>query len=131
VLERAEQEALANYSDEMKVLYSMTAEQAAVLLENHFFEVVRYDSPLQNLALYKNVIMSGDSKLPGLQSANAIDLAAIFLGAASDKTIPISGDTVSALNTILGITTLSPTDQAALATKAEIVRSAIQIGHGE
>ena len=131
VLARAEQEALANYSNEMGNLYNLTAEAAAVLLESQYFELVRIDSPLQNLALYKNVMMTGDSKLPGVQPAGQMDLAAIFLGSASDKTTPISADTVSALNTILGITGLSQENQVILATKAETVRSAILIGHGE
>jgi hypothetical protein len=115
----------------MSGLYNLTAKEAAVLLERQYFDLARIDSPLQNLALYKNVMITGNSKLPGVQPASQMDLAAIFLGSASDKTIPISKDTVSALNTILGITGLSQENQSILATRAETIRSAIQIGHGE
>jgi hypothetical protein len=54
-------------------------------------------SPLQNLALYKEA-MSGKSGWTKEQAAR-------FLGAAADKNIPISTDTVKALNTILGLPT--------------------------
>lgn len=49
--------------------------------------------------------------------------------AASDKTIPISINTVVALNTILGLSI--PSDQVPyIATQAELVRQAILLGHG-
>lgn len=134
ILTRAEEEALATYTQEMAALYSLDAIQAAQLLEASFRDLSRYDSPLQNLALYKDVMTFGDTRLkeidPGLQPASQLDLAAIFLGSASDKTIPISEDTVVALNRILGLVDLSAEDRTALASKAEAVRSAILTGHG-
>jgi len=134
VLARAEGEALATYSEAMAELYSLDADQAAALLSTRFYDVSRYDSPLQNLALYKDVMTFGDTRLkaidPNVAPASQLDLAAIFLGSASDKTIPISEDTVIALNRILGLVELGSDDRSTLATKAETVRAAILAGHG-
>ena len=134
ILARAEDEALATYLEEMSALYNLSADEAASILESNFRDVSRYDSPLQNLALYKDVMIFGDTRLKGIDAnvtpVSQFDLAAIFLGSASDKTIPISGDTVTALNRILGIVELSSDDRNILASKAESVRQAILIGHG-
>jgi hypothetical protein len=131
VLARAEAEALANYSARMSDLYNLPVDEAAQLLQAHFREVVRYDSPLQNLALYKDVMTFGGTQLPGVQPVSQIDLAAIFLGSASDKNIPVTEDTVIAVNRILGLVELSPDERASLAGKAEQVRNAILTGHGD
>lgn len=134
VLAHAEGEALATYSGDMAALYNLDAAQAAALLEGSFYEVSRYDSPLQNLALYKDLMIFGDTRLrtldTGIQPASQLDLAAIFLGSASDKSIPISEDTVVALNRILGLVELNPEDRMTLASKADMVRQAILTGHG-
>ena len=130
VLERAEHEALTEYSEAMAALYGLSAEQAAALLQTSYFDVARIDSPLQNLAMYKDVMTFGQSQLPGVDNTQ-LDLAAIFLGSASDKTIPITEDTVIAINRILGLVDLSDQDRSTLAGKAETVRAAILIGHGE
>ena len=134
VLARAEGEALATYSAAMATLYNLDADQAAALLKTSLRDVRRYDSPLQNLALYKDVMTFGNTRLeeidPNMAPASQLDLAAIFLGSASDKTIPISEDTVTALNRILGLVELSPEERSTLATKAETVRAAILVGHG-
>ena len=52
------------------------------------------DSPLANLALYKEALLEGKWTL---------DQAAIFLGKASDKNLPLSGESLQALNIILQI----------------------------
>lgn len=130
VLERAEHEALAEYSEAMAALYGLSAEQAAALLQASYFDVARIDSPLQNLAMYKDVMTFGQSQLPGVDNTQ-LDLAAIFLGSASDKNIPVTEDTVIAINRILGLVELDDQDRATLAGKAETVRAAILIGHGE
>jgi hypothetical protein len=134
VLARAEDEALATYLSEMSVLYNLSADDAANLLESNFRGVSRYDSPVQNLALYKDVMIFGKTELnnidPNLTPSSQLDLAAIFLGSASDKTMPISENTVIALNRILGLVELSPEERNILATKAETVRQSILIGHG-
>jgi hypothetical protein len=132
VLGRAEGEALATYQQGMRALYSLDADQAAALLASSFGDVARYDSPLQNLALYKDVMTFGDTQLrsldPALVPASQLDLAAIFLGSASDKTVPISEDTVTAVNRILGLVELDADAKAVLAGKAESVRQAILTG---
>lgn len=134
VLARAEDEALATYLTDMATIYNLSADDAAKLLEANFRGVSRYDSPLQNLALYKDVMIFGRTELndidPNLMPVSQFDLAAIFLGSASDKTIPISENTVIALNRILGLVELSAEDRNILATKAETVRQSILIGHG-
>ena len=131
VLLRAEQEALANHNEAMAMLYSLSAEQAASLLESRFSEIERYDSPLQNLALYKDVMTFGVTQLPNVKPASQLDLAAIFLGSAADKTMPVSEKTVAAVNIILGLMEMDANDQATLAIKAEAVREAILAGHGD
>jgi len=134
VLERAEGEALATYRQPMRVIYSLDAEQAAALLATSYRDVARFDSPVQNLALYRDVMTFGNTQLrnmdPNLSPASQLDLAAIFLGSASDKTIPISEDTVIAVNRILGLVEMDAEDRAVLAGKAETVRQAILVGHG-
>ena len=52
------------------------------------------DSPLANLALYKEALLEGKWTL---------DQAAMFLGKASDKNLPLNGESVKALNLILQI----------------------------
>ena len=130
VLERAEYEALSQYTPTMAGLYSLSAEEAAAALQTGYFDLARIDSPLQNLAMYKDVMTFGRSQLPGVEN-DQLELAAIFLGSASDKTIPVTEDTVTAINRILGLVDLSDRDRATLAGKAESVRAAILIGHGE
>ena len=134
VLTRAEEEALATYSKDMANLYSLDASQAAELLKTSYYDIARFDSPLQNLALYKDVMTFGDTRLreidQDLASPGQLDLAAIFLGSASDKTIPISEDTVIALNRILGLVELGAEERSILTSKADTVRQAILTGHG-
>lgn len=113
-------------------LYSMTASEFANIVANNYDAVTRIDSPLENLSLLKNLLANdGTTALTGVQPASTDDLAAIFLGSASDKTIPINTDTVTAVNTILKLPTLTPEQTADIAAKAEEVRDAILTGHGE
>ena len=87
------------------------------------------DSPLQNLALLKD-LLDGTSALTGAGVTTGVsDLAAMLLGAASDKTVPISVDTVIAVTTILG-TPVTGAAAAQLAAEAEAIRIAILAGHG-
>lgn len=86
------------------------------------------DSPLENLALYKEVMTTGTitgltdaakAKIDSSGSANLIAItdgtltnadlpaAASFLGASSDKTIKVTVDTIVYMNSILGINTKS------------------------
>lgn len=110
-------------------LYSLPAAQYAALLTAYYDQIVRIDSPLENLAILRVIYLAPTTLLPGITPASTSDLAAIAIAAASDKTIPISINTVVALNTILGLSI--PSDQVPyIATQAELVRQAILLGHG-
>lgn len=131
VIEKAFYEALANFDpSKSAALYSMTAEAFAAYLQANYATVVRIDSPLENLGLFKDIRADGQTQLPGVTPASALDLAAIFLGSASDKNVPISADTVRAMNTILALPALSDAEINSLAAKADAVRLAILAGHG-
>lgn len=130
VIDKAVAEAISNFTPSMVAFYDMTAEAAANLLSTAYDTVTRIDSPLENIGLYRDLLTKGSTGLPGVTGASTLDLAAILLGSASDKTIAVSTDTVVAINTVLGIT-MSDADVATLAAKAEAVRSAILTGHGE
>lgn len=92
--------------------------------------IVRIDSPLENLALYKDLLQDGKVVLPDgttfTTTLSTTDLAAIFLGGASDKTLEVTDQTVDAVGTILNVTVDDP---AALADKADDVREAIYDAH--
>jgi hypothetical protein len=130
VIDRSVAEAINNFTPSMIAFYDLTAEAAANLLSTAYDTVVRIDSPLENLGLYRDLYIKGSTGLPGVTGASTLDLAAILLGSASDKTLAVTTDTVYAVNTILGIT-MSDADVAILAAKAEAVRQAILTGHGE
>ena len=129
VLQRAYDEALAGLSPEMVDFYSLSLDEMILELSTNWDNVTLLDSPLQNLALFQDAL-DGTSTLTSLGVTNDVDtLLATFLGVASDKTVPISSDTVVAVSTILG----SPiTDAAAdaLAADAEAIRIAVLAGHG-
>lgn len=112
-------------------LYSMSAADFANIVATDYAAVTRIDSPLENLSLLKNLLSSGSTALTGVTPSSTDDLAAIFLGSASDKTIAISTDTVIAVNTILNLPPLTDQQVADIAAKAELVRDAILTGHGE
>jgi hypothetical protein len=132
VIDKATTEAIANFVPATEAaLYSMTAEDFAAYLVANYDTTVRVDSPLENLGLYKDILSDGITQLPGVTPASTIDLAAIFLGSASDKTIAITEETVTAVSIILGLPELTADQITSLAEKAEIVRAAILTGHGE
>ncbi len=110
-------------------LYSYPASKFAEIVATNYALIVRVDSPLENLALLQNYATTGVVPLTGVLPATKTDLMGVFLGSASDKTIPISTDTVIAMNTILGLN-LTPTEIASVAVAAEEVRVAILSGHG-
>jgi len=131
VLARALNESLSGFSTDMVSFYSQTAEAAAAELKTDYATVARIDSPVQNLALYQELLKDGGTQLPGVTPASRNDLAAILLGSASDKTKPISEDTVKAISIILGVeNNLSAGDVTQIQEKAEDVRAAILEGHG-
>lgn len=131
VLDRAYAEALANFTADKVAFYNMSIEQAASVLRSDFRNVGMLDSPLQNLSLLRDILEDGQSvlnTLPQVQNDN-LTLAAIFLGTAADKSVPIVPETAYALSVILGYE-LSEGQAKALAGDAEIIRAAIAEGHG-
>lgn len=110
-------------------LYSLPASQFAAILVANYEAIVRVDSPLENLALLQNYATTKVVPLSGVTPSSTVDLMGIFLGSASDKTIPITTDTVIAMNTILGLN-LTPDQIAQTAVTAEEIRVAIATGHG-
>lgn len=127
VLDRALAEAIANWDPAMANLYNMSAEEFSDYVAANWDTITIYDSPLQNLALMEALI-DGTLDLSGLAPSSTNDLASIFLGVASDKTVPISTDTVKALDVImdLGLTESAITT---IAAKAEDVRIGVLEGH--
>lgn len=61
------------------------------------------DSPLQNLAIYRQLIQTGSLGVPLPQEADVLDTAARGLGAASDKAGEVNEDLVAYLNQIMGL----------------------------
>lgn len=122
-----------NNGEQMTVaeLYSRPAGEFARIVQNNYRAIVRIDSPLENLGLLKDLVSNQKTALAGVTPASQTDLAAIFLGSASDKTMPITADTVTALYAILGLPGLSAEQTATLANEADAVRSGINTGHGE
>ncbi len=113
-------------------LYSLSLEEVVTAIKNYrLVPIVRVDSPTQSLALYQSVlknnalIVKDGVVVPG----STLVQAAIFLASASDKTKPISVNTVIAMNTILGISNPTGVTNEVMAEAAEAVRVAIQIGH--
>ena len=127
VLDRALAEALATWTTEMDSFYSLSLPAMISTLSLNWDTVTLYDSPLQNLALMKDILEDGDSQLPVSNSNET--LLAVFLGIASDKTVPISADTVIAVTTILGYP-ITGAAAAGLAADAEAIRIAVLAGHG-
>ncbi|WP_143170677.1 hypothetical protein [Desulfopila aestuarii] len=61
------------------------------------------DSPLQNLAIYREIILKGSLGAPLPQGIDIYDTAARALGAASDKSGGVDVDQVAYLNQIMGL----------------------------
>ena len=61
------------------------------------------DSPLQNLAIYRQLMLTGALAVELPQDATVLDTAARGLGAASDKSGGVNMDLVHYLNLILGL----------------------------
>jgi hypothetical protein len=130
VLARALDEVLTNWDPATASLYNMSAEAFADYVAANWDTITVVDSPLQNLAMLE-ALYDGTLNLTdmGITPASTTDLAAIFLGVASDKTVPISTDTVIAINVIMDLG-LDSGEIESLATKAEDVREGVLEGHG-
>jgi hypothetical protein len=128
VLDRALAEAVASLTPEMIAYYEMSLDAAQAELSLNFDNVAFIDSPLQNLALLED-LLEGGTALTSVVDNDSTLLAAMLLGAASDKTVPITTATVVAVTTILG-TPIDGTAADTLADMAEKIRVAILAGHG-
>jgi hypothetical protein len=130
VLDRALAEALATMDPALYTLPTLQAVIDAIKAGT----LVRVDSPLANLALYKDMVLDnviGDGSMVPVTADNYVLLAAIFIGGASDKTLPITVETVTAVNTILGLVLPSTVTVDQVAVAAEAVRVVILEVHGE
>jgi hypothetical protein len=129
VLDRALAEAVSSLTPDMIDYYNLSLDEAIIELSTNFDTVAFVDSPLQNLALLEDVLSGGTAlEDAGVTTGDSV-LAAMLLGAASDKTVPISTDTVIAVTTILG-TPITLEAAEDLAERAEDIRIAILAGHG-
>jgi len=61
------------------------------------------DSPLQNLAIYRQLMLTGTLGAPLPEGATTLDTAARGLGVGSDKTGEVNVDVVAYLNSIMGL----------------------------
>lgn len=129
VLDRALAEAIASLTPEMIAYYNLSYDQLIAELSLNFDNVTFIDSPLQNLALLEDLLKDGTALSGAGVTTNDTLLAAMLLGAASDKTLPISTETVIAVTTILG-TPITGAAAEELAGLAEDIRIAILAGHG-
>ncbi len=129
VLDQALAEAMASLTPEMIAYYELDLDQAIAELSLNFDEVAFIDSPLQNLALLGDLLEGGTALTGAGVDNDETLLAAMLLGAASDKTIAITTDTVIAVTKILG-TPVTGDAAAELAGLAEAIRVAILAGHG-
>jgi hypothetical protein len=129
VLDRSLVEALKGLTPEMVSYDNLSIVEAIAALSLNFDATQFIDSPLQNLAMLQD-LLDGTSVLTANGVTTDTDtLAAMLLGAASDKTVPISVSTVIAVTTILG-TPITGDAAEALAIEAESIRIAILAGHG-
>ncbi len=127
VLDRACNEALASFTPGMVVFYNLSLPEMQEALSLEWDTITIIYSPLQNLALMKDAL-GGTLALGTVGVTNDSDtLLALFLGIASDKTVPISTDTVIAVTAIPG-TPITGEAVAALSADAEAVRIAVLAG---
>lgn len=101
-------------------------------------DALRVDSPLANLALLKDflsdgvvdgnyVTTDGTTNMVFDPAMSDAEFAALLLGSASDKLVEVKTDTVTAIETILGVQ--FPADNAATAVMADDVREIILYAH--
>jgi hypothetical protein len=128
VLDRAYDEALLSLAA-MADFYNLSLDEMVLELSLNWDNITIIDSPLQNLALLKDA-MDGGIDLSAYGITNDTDtLMAVFLGVASDKTVPVTADTAYALSVIFGMP-MTEAEAAALAADAEAIRIAVLAGHG-
>jgi len=128
VLDRAYDEAMLAIGD-MSDFYNLSLDDMITELSLNWDEITLIDSPLQNLAIFRDAL-DGNIDLSSYGITNdAFTILAVTLGVASDKTLPITADTAYALSVIFEMP-LSEADSIALAAAAEAIRIAVLAGHG-
>lgn len=124
ILDRARQDLISNTGAIDLTAYASIEAYLAEIADWDNAQII--DSPLQNLAVFRDAI-NGVTTLPGVPVST--DLMAITLGTASDKNVAISEDTVTAIATIMGVDPAT-LDISTIATEAEAVRQAVSDAHG-
>ena len=128
VIDRAYAEALLTIG-EMADFYNLSLDEMVVELSLNWDDITIIDSPLQNLAIFRDAL-DGSIDLSSYGITNdAFTLMAVSLGVASDKNAPISPETVYAVSVIFEMP-LSEADATAIAAAAEAIRIAVLAGHG-
>lgn len=126
VLIRAELEARAVYTSEMTEFYNLKLPQILLQLEARSDEPDYLISPLQNLALFRDLLADGKTNLRNVDAQDTGKLLAVFLGVAADQSITETDVKAVVLNLSRGLEDPRPVDAYRLAVDAEAVRIAIQ-----
>jgi hypothetical protein len=128
VLDRAYAEAMAQLPA-MAGFYNLSVDQMITELSMNWDNVTIIDSPLQNLAIFRDAL-DGSINLSAYGITNDRNtLMAVAMGVASDKSVPVTPETVYAVSVILGMP-LSQSGATAIAAQAEAIRIAVLAGHG-
>lgn len=130
VLDRALAEVLANLTPEQIAFMNLDLEVMLENLRTSFADLALVDSPLQNLALLRELLEDPNALATYGITNDTMTLMALYIGMASDKTLEVSVDTVIAVTTILGYPITDEAVLAELQAKAEDIREAVLEGHG-
>jgi hypothetical protein len=126
VLERARLEALAMMDAKRRAFYNQSLSKMVETLSRNQDDTAFYVSPLQNVALLRDVL-DGNTSLSKVGVTNkAATLSAAFLGMAADRTTPISTETVMAVSAAFD-KPISRKEAAALASDADRIRQAVRV----
>ena len=127
VFDRAYAEAVAQLPA-MSGFYNLPLSGMIAELRNNWDTLAIIDSPLQNLALFRDAL-DGQLALSAYGINNdRTTLMSVFLGVATDKAIPVTAQTVQALSIIMGMP-VSGAEAQAIAAGAEAIRQAVVLGH--
>ncbi|MBF9057950.1 hypothetical protein HKCCSP123_02025 [Rhodobacterales bacterium HKCCSP123] len=128
MIDRAYSEATAQLAD-MASFYNLTLDQMITQLSDNWDNIGIIDSPLQNLALFRDAL-DGSIDLSAYGISNDREtLMAVFMGVATDKAIPVTPESVYAVSVIFGMP-LSQAEATSIASDAEAIRQAVVAGHG-
>lgn len=129
MLDRALAEAVKLLTPEAVAYYNLSVNDAISQLTPDWDGTTMVDSPLQNLALVRDILKGGTAMQEAGVTNNSGTLLAMLIAAASDKNLAISTETVVALTTIFGVP-LTGASAESIAKAADAIRVAIAIGHG-